>query len=57
MGVGEGGTRLGGKKGLFYLDREGEIGSIILHKLAKSPCIGLIQICFPHFLQKEWLSR
>ena len=49
--MGEGGTRLGGE-GFFCLDREGELGkrwsflSIILHKLAKSSCIGLIEISF-----------
>ena len=43
--------RGGGRKDIFNLDREGKIRgksglflSIILHKLAKSSCIGLMEI-------------
>ena len=44
--------RGGGRKDIFNLDREGKIRgskrwsflSIILHKLAKSSCVGLMEI-------------
>ena len=50
--MGEGGTRLGGGKDFFVSIGRGKLGkrwsflSIILHKLAKSSCIGLIEISF-----------